>query len=123
MKGIALVFFATGVLAVTGGMIWGIEMAIRHDHLLAPAHAHLNLVGWATMALFGIYYHTTPAAAGGLAKLHYLLALSGLVLMVPGIVMSVQGKSEVLAAIGAFLTLGSMLLFLVIVLMSARRTA
>ena len=113
MKGIAFAFFATGVLAVTCGMVWGIQMSISQDHLMAPAHAHLNLVGWATMALFGIYYAMTPkAAASGLAKLHYIIALAGLIAMVPGIYMAIKGTGETFAAIGSILTLASMLVFL-----------
>ena len=92
MKGIAFAFFATATLAVTLGMGWGIQMSASGDHSLSAAHAHLNLVGWTTMALFGIYYAMTPQAARGtLPKVHYAIALAGLVAMVPGIVMAVTG--------------------------------
>ena len=124
MKGIALLFFATATVAVVLGMVWGIQMGISKDHTLGGAHAHLNLVGWATMALFGIYYHLTPAAAAGLlARLHYVVALAGLVLMVPGIAMSLRQQGETIAIIGSNLTLVSGLIFLVTVLMNARRPA
>ena len=113
MKGIAFAFFATGALAVTVGMLWGIQMSISQDHALAPAHAHLNLVGWATMGLFGTYYALTPhAAASGLAKIHYVIALLGIVAMVPGIALAITGQGELFAAIGSLLTLASMLVFL-----------
>lgn len=113
MKGIAFAFFATGVVAVTLGMLWGVQMSISHDHALAPAHAHLNLVGWVTMGLFGTYYAITPqAAASGLAKLHYLVALLGVIAMVPGIALAISGQGEAFAAIGSLLTLASMLIFL-----------
>lgn len=117
MKNIGGLFFATATLAVTCGMVWGIVMAASQDHAMAGAHAHLNLVGWATMALFGIYYAMTPhAAIGFMPKLHYALALAGLVTMVPGIAFALSGSGEALAIIGSFLTLGSMLVFLVTVL-------
>lgn len=117
MMRIATLFFATATLAVTGGMVWGIQMAATHDHTLSGAHAHLNLVGWATMALFGVYYALTPQAAEGvLPKLHYAVALGGLIALVPGIALAVTGGGEVLAIVGSFLTLGSMLVFLFIVL-------
>jgi len=124
MKGVALYFFLTATLAVTGGMIWGIQMSASGNHTLSGAHAHLNLVGWATMALFGIYYHLTPAAAEkALAKVHYMVALAGLVIMIPGIVQALRHTGETLAKIGSVLTLLSMLIFLLTVLMNARRTA
>ena len=34
-----------GVMFLVVGMIWGIEMGIRQDFSMAPAHAHFNLVG------------------------------------------------------------------------------
>jgi len=72
-------------------MLGGIAMSISGDHTLAPAHAHLNLVGRVTMALFGICYHPVPiAGAAGLARVHF--------------------------TIGSRLTLASMLIFVATVL-------
>lgn len=113
MRGIGFYFFAFGALCVTLGMIWGIQMSISGDHTLAGAHAHLNLVGWVTMALFGLYYTLTPsAAASGLAKIHLALAVAGVVIMVPGIAIVISGGTEALAAAGSMLTTASMLVFL-----------
>src|SRR6516164_10245013 len=53
--------FRAAVLMVVAGMIWGIEMGISQDHSTFPAHAHLNLLGWVSLFLFGIYYHLHPA--------------------------------------------------------------
>lgn len=124
MKGIALAFFATGAVAVSGGMIWGIVMAATGDHSLAGAHAHLNLVGWVTMALFGIYYHLNPhMAAHALARIHYPVAVAGLVTMIPGIVQVIRETGQTLVKIGSLLTLISMLIFLTVVVIGARRAA
>ena len=117
MPRVSTLFFTTGTLAVTGGMIWGIVMAATHDHSLSGALAHLNLVGWATMALTGIYYAMTlRAATGWLPLVHFGLAVAGLVTLVPGIALAVSGRGEGLAIAGSFLTLGGMLIFLVTVL-------
>lgn len=116
MRDIAFIFFLAAVVCVTSGMVWGIQMAISQDHSLAPAHAHLNLVGWTTLALFGLYYRLTPTAARGiLPRVHAGLAILGVALMVPGIAMVMVGGSPALASAGAILTLASMLLFLVTV--------
>ena len=116
MRGVALWIFTSAVIYVTLGMMFGIWMSASHDHGLASAHAHLNLVGWVTMALFGVYYHLVPAAAQGrLAVLHFALATIGLWLLVPGIVLAIRGKTEILAALGSFVTLASMMLFLAVV--------
>jgi cbb3-type cytochrome oxidase subunit 1 len=112
MRGISFWFFFSATLYVLVGMIWGIIMAASGDHLLLSAHAHLNLVGWVTMALFGIYYHLVPASgAKKIAKIHFATATIGLFLMVPGIVLALQGKTEALAIIGSLLTLASMVVF------------
>ncbi|PQO22524.1 hypothetical protein C2I36_12560 [Rhodobacteraceae bacterium WD3A24] len=113
MKGVAFTFFVTGVVAVVFGMGWGLHMAASGDHAMAGAHAHLNLVGWASFALFGLYYHVTPkAAASVLARIHYAVALAGLVVMVIGIALTVRGGSELPAVLGSLLTAASMLIFL-----------
>lgn len=113
MTNISFAFFVTATLAVTIGMGWGIQMSASGDHTLSPAHAHLNLIGWTTMALFGIYYALTPRAAVGLLpKVHFALATIGLVLVVPGIVMALTQQGETLAKIGSVLTILSMIVFL-----------
>ena len=113
MKNIAFVFFATAAIAVTIGMAWGIQMSASGDHTLGGAHAHLNLVGWVTMALFGVYYLLTPSAAASvLSRVHYALALAGLVTLVPGIVLAITRQGETLAKFGSVVTILSMLVFL-----------
>ncbi len=112
MKGLSFWFFATATIYVSLGMIWGIVMSASGDHRLAAAHAHLNLIGWVTMALFGTYYHLVPKAAEGLlAKFHFAIATLGVLIIVPGIVMAIQQTGETLAKIGSILTLLSMLIF------------
>ena len=121
MKGVAYLFFALGVVSVTLGMAWGIQMSATHDHALSPAHAHLNLIGWVTFGLIGVYYHLHPAVAGGaLARLHFAVAAAGLFALVPGIVLAVTGQGEGLAIAGSMLTLAGMVLFLVVVLRGER---
>ena len=121
MRGISFWFFMTAIVYVTLGMIWGIVMAATGAHRLAAAHAHLNLVGWVTLALFGIYYHLVPAAGEHLlAKVHFAVATAGVVLIVPGIAMALTGAGELLAKVGSVLTLASMLLFAVVVFRSRK---
>ena len=42
-------FFAAAVFALTG-MSLGIAMGMREDFTLAPVHAHINLLGWVSLA-------------------------------------------------------------------------
>jgi hypothetical protein len=39
---------------------------------MVPVHVHINLLGWASMGLFGLFYRAWPAAAATkLAKVHF----------------------------------------------------
>jgi FtsH-binding integral membrane protein len=48
------------MLLLLAGMAWGLQMAISQDHSAFPAHAHLNLLGFVALFLFGIYYRLHP---------------------------------------------------------------
>lgn len=60
MKASSLCFRAA-VLFGIAGMAWGIGMALRGDHSQFPAHAHLNLLGWVSLFLIGVFYRLHPA--------------------------------------------------------------
>ncbi len=122
MKGISFGFLGLGILCALIGMGWGIVMSATADHTLSPAHAHLNLLGWVSFSIFSFYYHAVPAAAQSmLAKVHFALAVSGVVVIVPGIVWAIQQTGETAAKIGSVLTILSMVTFGVVVLKTARR--
>ncbi|POF28886.1 hypothetical protein [Roseibium marinum] len=117
MQFIPRLFFASAVIFVLIGMMWGIHMSMTTDHVLAPAHGHLNLIGFVAMAVFGTYYALVPqAAAGRLAIVHFALAVLTVVVLVPGIVLAINGDGEALAKIGSVLAVLTMLLFLITVL-------
>lgn len=112
MTNIAKWFFLAGALFVLTGMVWGIQMSASQDHTLAPAHAHLNLIGFVVMSIYGTYYALTPhAATSRLAAVHLALTIAAVVIMVPGIVMAISGTGETAAKIGSVLALLSMALF------------
>ena len=74
MKNISQWFLRLSILYLIAGVSLGIFMAASHDHSMDPVHAHLNLLGWVTMALFGLFYRAWPeAAASRLAKVHFWL--------------------------------------------------
>ena len=113
MRDIAFVFFLAAVLCVTGGMFWGLQMGASGDHSMAGAHVHLNLVGWATMALFGVYYRLTPQAAQGwLPRVHAVLAIGGVAVMVSGLYIVFSGGAPGAAIAGGMMSFASMLIFL-----------
>jgi hypothetical protein len=106
--------FRAAVLLVAAGMIWGIAMAIAGDHATMPAHAHLNLLGWVSLFLFGIFYHLHPAIdRSRLALVQAAAWIAGTVIMAVGVALVHTGRSigEPIAALSSVLVLADMLLF------------
>lgn len=72
MKNMSNWYFRLAVLYFVAGVSLGIFMAASQDHSMFPVHAHLNLLGWVTLSLFGLYYRALPSAATSrLAKVHF----------------------------------------------------
>jgi cbb3-type cytochrome oxidase subunit 1 len=116
MKNLPYWFLSVAVLQALAGMGAGIFMGITGDYTLAPAHAHNNLLGWVSMAIFGLYYGLVPEiAARRLAGVHFWLALIANIVFPVGIGLVVTGKGEVLSVAGSLLEVLSMLLFGIIV--------
>ena len=113
MRSIDRAFFILAVLMGLAGMLLGIQMGMAHDFQLVPVHAHINLVGWVSLALFGIGYRLGFAKAGVLGVLHFWIAVTGAILLPLGIYLAVTRQQEAVVIIGSLLTLASMLLFLV----------
>jgi cbb3-type cytochrome oxidase subunit 1 len=89
---IATVYFSIGVLI-------GLTMGIIHDFRFASLHAHVNLLGWVSTALFGIIYSIYPFAANTkLAKTHFWLHNIGFPIMMIGLAGEVLGISAALPA-------------------------
>ena len=53
--------FRLAVLFLFAGMAMGIGMAISHNRAIVPAHAHVNLLGWVSLFLFGIFFERRPS--------------------------------------------------------------
>jgi len=113
MKASSLCFQAA-VVCVVVGMMWGIEMAITEDHSAFPAHAHLNLLGWVSLFLIGIYYRLRPSLERSRVALAQIwMWIAGTVIMTIGVGLVHTGNSagEPFAAVGSFIVLAAMLLF------------
>ncbi len=106
--------FKAAVVLVIAGMVWGLQMAISDNHSAYPAHAHLNLLGWVSLFLFGLYYRLHPALEGSKAALVQVWAwIAGTIVMAIGVGLLTTGRpaGEPLAAAGSIIALASMLLF------------
>ena len=108
------VSFPVAVLMVIAGMIWGIIMAVTHDHSAMPAHAHLNLLGWVSLFLFGVFYHLHPVIDRSRAALVQVAVwIVGTVILTFGVGLLHTGHDigQPFAAGGSFIVLASMLQF------------
>jgi len=113
MKASALCFRAA-VLFVIVGMVWGLYMAISENHVTMPAHAHINLLGWVSLFLFGIFYHLHPLIDRSRAALAQVWVwMAGVVIQAFGVARIYTGhpSGEAFAATGSFILLGAMILF------------
>jgi hypothetical protein len=86
MPRVSAAFFGLGVVCLLMGMMWGMHMGESEDFTLMPAHAHLNLLGWVTMAIYGIFYALTHASLKPkLAWTNFILAAIGVAAMIPSL--------------------------------------
>jgi hypothetical protein len=94
------------------GMVFGISIGIRQDFTLAPAHAHLNLIGFVLMFLAGLYYRVVPAASAGLIpKIQAGLHIGGAIVFPVGIAQVQLGGSEAFAIFSSLIVLAATALF------------
>ncbi|WGR96575.1 hypothetical protein MTX26_19115 [Bradyrhizobium sp. ISRA443] len=120
---IGSLMMCVSVVVLSFGMLAGIAMGIQQDFTLAPAHAHLNLVGGVLLFLFGLYYRVFPAAGATLlAKLQGWLHIVGAILFPAGIALVVLRGHAFLAApvVGSLLVTLAMALFAVVVFRTSR---
>jgi cbb3-type cytochrome oxidase subunit 1 len=123
MNRLDLKFLLLAAIMLTAGVTLGVVMGIKHDFTLAPVHAHINLLGWASLALFGIVYKLYPEMARSrLAALHFIFAAPSAVMFPIGIALSMLYDRPLVAILAAFLWLAGVVLFLVqLIALSFRR--
>jgi cbb3-type cytochrome oxidase subunit 1 len=110
-------FFKTAALFLVLGLLMGLQMSISGQHNVIGAHAHSNLLGWVTMAIFGGYYALNPAkAASRLARVHYWLYTLSIAVMVPALYFLYLGYGglEPLLAVSSLTAFAAVLLFVFI---------
>ncbi|RXT03999.1 cytochrome-c oxidase [Ammoniphilus sp. CFH 90114] len=79
------------------GVLVGMGMSMTHQFGLVSLHAHINLLGWMSMALFGIIYHLYPATAEStLFRWHFWLYNIGLPIMMVALYLVLTGVNAAL---------------------------
>ncbi|WP_019119088.1 hypothetical protein [Brevibacillus massiliensis] len=106
---ISVVYFVIGVLL-------GMYMSMSQMFTQIGVHAHINLLGWVSLALAGLIYHLFPQAAESrLGVWHFWLHNIGLPVMMIGLFFFMQGHKAMEAAIiiGSIVTIIGIILFAV----------
>ncbi|MFN3572381.1 hypothetical protein [Phenylobacterium sp.] len=122
MNRLSTAFFGAAVLYALVGMCLGIWMGASGDHTLSPVHAHINLLGWASLALMGAFYGLAgDRAPKRLGWVNFGVSNLGNILSLPLLAMLLLGDTRVLPAmaVGELLMVAGMALFAVSIFMVA----
>jgi hypothetical protein len=104
---LAAVYFAAGV-------ILGVAMGASGDHSLFPLHAHINLLGWVSMALFGLTAAAYPSVATGrIAGVQFWMHNVGVPVMLGALLLKLWGvkAAEPVLGVASIVVGSSVLLF------------
>lgn len=94
-------FLRIAVIYLFVGALLGGFMGFSQQFTLAPVHAHLLLLGWASFALAGLVYHLYPAASETLlARIHFWLHNLGLPAFMLALGMLLTGHESAGPAVG-----------------------
>lgn len=86
-------FMVIGVAYLFLGIGLGMYMGGSGDLSLAPLHAHINLLGFTLMTVFGLVYRVIPAmGTTNLARAHFWLHLTGSVILLVMLSMLLTGR-------------------------------
>ena len=104
------------------GVSMGVYMGVMEDHTLAPVHVHLNLIGWVSLFLFGLFYKSHPTAHGRTAIVQVTLSSAGYIVMLSalaGLVLTANSVFLPLAIVGSLMVWSGFAIFFVIVARTA----
>jgi cbb3-type cytochrome oxidase subunit 1 len=99
---VGLRFLKIAVVYLLIGAILGLGMGIAQNFALVPVHAHVLLLGWASLALAGLVYHLYPAASTTrLARIHFWLHNLGLPVFMVTLGLLLTGREALVPVVAA----------------------
>jgi cbb3-type cytochrome oxidase subunit 1 len=119
-------FLKIAVIYLFVGALLGGYMGATENFALAPVHAHLALLGWASLALAGLIYHVYPnAALTLLARIHFWLHNIGLPFFMIGLGLVLTGHAAAvpMVSVAAGVVIVGLAAFTANVLMNVKVTA
>jgi cbb3-type cytochrome oxidase subunit 1 len=120
-------FLRLSVIYALLGISLGIFIAASRDMAQTPTHAHLNLLGFVAMAIYGLFYRLYPAAEQSwMATAHFWIANIGMIGLIASVA-AVYGGSPAVgdpsAKVFSLLVILGMAVFAVIVFKATARNA
>ncbi|MCP1156584.1 cytochrome-c oxidase [Bacillus infantis] len=120
-------FIKASVIYFFIGISLGYYMGVSDLFQFTSAHAHINLLGWVSLAITGLIYHVFPVAGENkIATIHYWFMMIGIPLLTFAMILFGLGKFEIggpLSGIGGTLTLIGVLLFTINVIKNVKAKA
>lgn len=107
-------WFRLAAVYFTVGVLLGVAMGASGDHSLFAVHAHINLLGWVSMALFGLIGTAYPAITEGrAAAAQFWMHNLGLPIMLVALALRIKGMqaAEPVVGIASIVVGSSVLLF------------
>lgn len=117
-------FIKMSVLYFVIGIGFGIYIGFGNQFAFSSAHAHINLLGWVSLALSGVIYQLFPLAGENkLAGIHFWLQMIGVPLLTFAMVLFGLGKFEIggpLSGIGGILVFVGVIIFAINILKNVK---
>ncbi len=100
MPRVSYAFFMAAVVYGLIGMSLGMIMGATETFTLMPVHAHINLLGWVSLAIMGAFYALAgERAPRRLAWINFGLSNVGLMVCAPMLALLLLGDKAVIPAL------------------------
>lgn len=117
-------FIKVSVVYFFIGVCLGIYMGVTDLFGFTSAHAHINLIGWVSLAIIGIIYYLFPQAGENkMASIQFWLMMIGVPLLTFAMMLFGLGKFEIagpISGFGGILILIGVILFVVNVIINVK---
>lgn len=126
MNRLSTAYFGAAVLYALAGIVLGMVMGATQDFAMRPVHAHLNLLGWAGLAIMGAFFGLAGARAPQkLGWAVFVISNIGNVCLLSMVALISKGKPPIVPVLmtGELSVLTGMALFGVCVLAAGRKAA
>lgn len=124
MPRVSYAFFIVAFVCGICGMVMGMAMGATENFTLMPVHAHLNLLGWVSLAIMGGFYALAGARASTrLAWINLAVSSFGILFCIPALALLLLGNKSVAPFLitGELSLVGGMLLFGANLILAASR--